>query len=189
MKLLNALTTYLLKGFGYSNLNDLLTTLFKIAYLKNFKITLPVIITLGTVREFIENSLGLDLAIIVAFVILLCAEFQTGLKVALKKKGERVQSRKLGRMLLKIGVYINILYVLYTFASKMESKEIIGFEINPFGWLYYIVFVGIVFQMVISYLENLSALGYAEAKGLHGVILRKFNQWFEFDGSKNGDNI
>ncbi|QEE51033.1 hypothetical protein FUA48_16050 [Flavobacterium alkalisoli] len=188
MKLIEHLN-YLLKGFGYANTNDLCTTVFKLFYMKNLKVTLPLIVSLGTIREFIEGSLGLDIMVVGAFVWLCAAEFQTGIKVALKKKGERIQSRKLGRMFLKIGVYIQILALLYTFASKMESKVIVGFEINPFGWLYYIVFVGIVFQMVISYLENLSALGYAEAKGLHGVVLRKFNKWFEFDGTKNGDNI
>lgn len=186
---LKNITTYLLKGFGYQSLNDLSTTVFKIFYLNNIKITMPIIISLGTIREFIEGCMGLDLAIIIAFVWLLCAEFQTGIKVAVKKKNERIKSRKIGRMILKIGVYIQILWVLYTFSSKMKNTEFIGFEINPFGWLYYIVFIGIVFQMVISYLENLSALGYSEAKGIHGVILRKFNKWFEFDGTKNADNI
>ncbi|MBL7868889.1 MAG: phage holin family protein [Flavobacterium lindanitolerans] len=181
--------THILKGFGYAGLKDMLTTVFKIVYLKNLKITIPFIVTLGTIREFIEDSMGIDLLIIVAFVWLICAEFQTGVKVALKKKGERIKSRKIGRMIFKIGVYLQILWVLYQFSSKTKSIEFIGFEVNPFGWLYYIVFVGIVFQMVISYLENLSALGYSEAKGIHGVILRKFNKWFEFDGSKNGDNL
>ena len=113
----------------------------------------------------------------------------TGLKVALNKKGERVRSRKIGRMILKIGVYMQILLVLYTFSSKIETKTIFGFEVNPFDWLYYIVLAGIIMQMVISWLENLSALGYNEAKGLHGIILRKFNKWFEFDGTKDGDSI
>lgn len=181
--------TYILKGFGYKSLDDLSTTLFKFLYMKNAKLTVPIVITVGTVREFIEQMMGLDVYVIIAFILLICFEFQTGLKVAMKKKNERFQSRKFGRMFLKIAVYIQMLWVLYQFSSKMATKEFIGFEINPFGWLYYIVFVGIVFQMVISYLENLSALGYDEAKGLHGVVLRRFNKWFEFDGTKDGDNI
>lgn len=186
---LKEIIDYILKGFGYANVHDLSSTVFKIFYLKNTKASLAIITMVGTVREFVEQSMGLDIFVLSAFVILVCAEFQTGIKVAVMRKGERIQSRKLGRMILKVGVYMQILWVLYTFSSKIDTTHFVGFDINPFGWLYYIVLVGIVFQMVISWLENLSALGYAEAKGLHGLILRKFNKWFEFDGTKNGDNI
>jgi hypothetical protein len=185
MKFLN----YILKAFGYCDAQDFSTTVFKLFYFDNLKITLPIIVSLGTIREFVEVSTGLNLAALIAFVWLCSAEFYTGVKAAIIKKKERIQSRKMGRMILKIGVYIQILWLLNSFAVNVENREIIGFEINPFGWLYYIVLVGIVFQMVISYLENLSILGYSEAKGLLGVILRKFNTWFEFDGSKNADNF
>jgi hypothetical protein len=181
--------SYLLNGFGYKNLHDLSTTLFKIFYMKNFKISLSIVVGLGTVREFIEQAMGMDIYFLVAFVMLICAEFQTGVKVAMRNKKERIKSRKVGRMILKIGVYIQILWVLEKFASKAGAKNFFGIDVNPFEWLYFIVLVGIVFQMVISWLENLSSLGYHEARGLHGVVLRKFNKWFEFDGTKDGDNI
>jgi hypothetical protein len=180
---------YFLKGFGFENVHDFLSTTFKIFYIGKLKITIPIIITLGTLREFIEVSLGLNLMAIVAFVWLIIAEFQTGVRASLKKKDERIQSRKIGRMFLKIGVYLQILWLLNSFSKNVESKEIAGFEINPFDWLYYIFLIGVIFQMVVSYLENLSSLGYREAKGILGVVLRKFNKWFEFDGTKDADNF
>jgi hypothetical protein len=185
MKTLN----YLLKAFGYCDLHDFSTTVFKLFYLHNLRITIPLIITIGTIREFIEVSVGLNITFIIAFIYLIIAETQTGIKAAIRKKDEKFQSRKFGRMFFKIGVYIGIMYMLNSFAKNTPTGTLIGFEINPFGWLYYIVLVGIVFQMVISYLENLSFLGYAEAKGILGVVLRKYNQWFEFDGTKNADNF
>ena len=92
-------------------------------------------------------------------------------------------------MILKIGVYVGILFMLFTFANKTKTIDFIGFDVNPLGWLYYAVFVGITFQLVISYFENLGNLGYKEAKGLAGIVLRRFNKWFEFDGEKDGDNF
>ena len=80
-------------------------------------------------------------------------------------------------MILKIGVYINILFLLHTLASRTKTLSLgDSFEINPFMWLYYTVFTAIILQLVISYLENLGSLGYKEAKGLVGIILRKYNK-------------
>ena len=70
----------------------------------------------------------------------------------------------------------------------MKNPIVLGLEINPFEWLYYVFFTGVIFQLIISYLENLASLGYNEAKGIIGIILRKYNKWFEFDGTKNADN-
>lgn len=179
---------YLLQAFGYHNLRDFTATVFKIFHGPKLKILVPTIITAGTASELTEKFIGINLICVTAFVLLCCAEFQTGLKASIKIKGEKVRSRKMGRMIFKIGVYIYILFILNSFATGIKG-EVLGFEINPFGWLYYIVLSWIIIQMLISYLENLSTLGYNEARGIKGVILRKFNKWFEFDGSKDADNF
>lgn len=179
---------YILKGFGYDNVNDFLTTNFKIFYIPNAQLALTFTGVLGTIRMFSETYLGLDLVVLSVFVLLIVAETTTGMKVALKIKKHRIQSRKIGRMLLKIGIYIFIVFMLYSLSSRMKNPSVLGIELNPFEWLYYVFFTGIIFQLVISYLENLAALGYDEANGIMGIILRKYNKWFEFDGSKNADN-
>lgn len=179
---------YLLQGFGYVDAHDFVTTIIKTTTPKMIVAMSFTSLTLGTIREFIEVNLGLDIVVLGVFVFLIVAEWQTGMKVSVRK-GNKIKSRKIGRMILKIGVYITILFMLYTFAEKTKSIEFQGFEINPMGWLYYAVFVGITFQLVISYFENLGNLGYKEAKGLAGIVLRRFNKWFEFDGEKDGDNF
>lgn len=179
---------YLLQGFGYFDLHDFYTTLIKTTTPKLFVLMSITSITLGTIREFVEKTMGLDILVLGVFVFLIIAEWQTGLKVARKVKNEKIQSRKFGRMILKIGVYINILFSLHTLASRTKTLSFGDmFEINPFMWLYYTVFTAIMLQLVISYLENLGSLGYKEAKGLVGIILRKYNKWFEFDGQKDAD--
>lgn len=178
---------YILKGFGYDGPTDFYTTVFKVFYLEKANWVLVFTAVLGTLRTLTKDFLGLDATVFFAFIFLICAEIWSGTKVSVTIKGERVQSRKIGRMILKIGVFASILFVLHTFASKMVAPTVLGLEVNPYEWLYYVVFTGIVFQLIISWLENLAALGYSEARGLVGVILRKFNKWFEFDGSKNPD--
>ena len=185
MKLIN----YILQGFGYLDFHDFLTTTFKMFYFGNLKLFFGLAISLGTIREFIITSTGLDIIFWAVFVFLIIAEWQTGLKVDVIKRGNKFQSRKFGRMVLKIGVYITILLALFALSETTKKITFIGFDVNPLGWLYYVVMIAIVFQLVISYLENLGNLGYKEARGIAGIVLRKYNKWFEFDGTQDGDNF
>lgn len=181
---------YLVQGFGYLDGYDLLTSLNKMSTIKLTMFAAITSISLGTIRAMIENAIGLDIVVIGGFVWLILAEWQTGLKVARTVKNEKFQSRKFGRMILKIAVYINILVLLHAFATRTKTLSLGDFfEVNPLAWLYYTVFIAIMLQLLISYLENLAALGYKEAKGLVGIILRKYNKWFEFDGEKDGDKF
>jgi len=179
---------YILKGFGYDSLSDFNTTVFKLYFLECATCLSVIAGIAGSIRMFLEQSLGLDILVTGVFCLLIIFEMQTGIKASVKKNGQKIKSRKVGRMLLKIGVYICILFMLHTLASRMKFPEILNLELNPFMWLYYTFFIVIVFQLFLSYLENLSTLGYAEARGLVGIILRKYNKWFEFDGTKDADN-
>lgn len=185
MKLLN----YILQGFGYIDWHDFQTTIFKAYYIGNVKLWITLSFSLGTFRELVKVSTGLDVLFWGAFIFLIIAEWQTGMKVDMFKRGKKFQSRKFGRMLLKIGVYFSILQMLFTFSTQTKTIDFAGFEVNPLGWLYYVVLVAIIFQLVISWLENLGNLGYKEARGIAGIVLRKYDKWFEFDGTKDGDSF
>jgi hypothetical protein len=171
---------YMLKGFGFKSLSEFGGSVFKLDVAR-----LMVSAALGALRLYIKDFTGLDFAVFITFVFLIIAEFQTGLKVSMQVKGERFKSRKFGRMILKIGTYVMIVSVLHAFASKMAVPVILGFDVNPFMWLYYTVFIAIVFQLFISWMENLGCLGYKETRTIAGFVLRKFNKWFEFDGTKD----
>lgn len=175
---------YILKAFGFENVTDYGKSV--VGGLKNdFALKLLFVSALGSARYFVESLSGLDIAVFFAFVFLIVAEFWTGIRVSLNVKKEKVQSRKMGRMILKIGTYIAILSVLNVFAINIDAPDVAGVEMNPFKWLYYTVFIAIVFQLVISWFENLGELGYKETRTIAGFILRKFNTWFEFEGNKS----
>lgn len=174
---------YILKSFGFSNLTDYWCTVDK-AYLLKMPDVMFAISVLGIL---IERYTGMQIAVIVAFCVLICAETYTGLKVAFKVKNESFKSRKFGRMILKIGTYLFILSLINVFAKNMDVPDVWGMSLNPFVWLYHSVFVAIIFQLLVSYFENLGLLGYAESKTIAGFILKKFNKIFEFDGRKDND--
>lgn len=179
---------YMIQGFGYENLDDFTSSSFKVMYNHSCKILIPLSMICGYLRTFIEGSTGLDIAVYGAFAFLIIAETQTGFKASVIRRGNKIKSRKIGRMILKIGVYSFILYILNTFAKGIKFDLTEDIEINPFKWVYYTVFILITFQLIISYLENLAVLGYSETHGIRGVILNRLNKWFEFDGTKDPDN-
>ena len=175
---------YLLDGFGFVSARDFMVSTFKLMYIDNTKL----LVFLSAVLGMVVKLTGMEAPVMAAFVLLVCAEFWTGIKVARKVKGEKIKSRKLGRMFLKIGVYMFILGIIHTFATFIKIPEVMGFPLNPFVWLYYAVLVGIIFQFIVSYLENLGLLGYQATKTLAGTALRKLNEYFEVDGTKNNDD-
>lgn len=175
---------YLLQGFGFVDGSEFMSSTFKILYTKRT----PDVVAISTATAVVMKVTGLHAFVFLAFIGLMIAEFYSGVKAARKVKRERFKSRKAGRMLLKIGVYLHIIITLNVFAMFIDIPDVMGFPVNPFVWLYYIFIVLLFFQYLVSYLENLSMLGYAESKKIIGVILRKMNKYFEFDGTKENDN-
>ena len=78
----------------------------------------------------------------------------------------------MGRMLLKIGTYIWIIAMLFSFKQYLEFPKILGFEADPFEALYWAFLTAVIFQLIKSLAENLHALGFEEMSGFLGVIGR-----------------
>ena len=116
--------------------------------------------------------------------MLLIFEWITGVQAS-RKRGEKHESRKFGRMLLKIATYLVPIYILHTFSANVEFPSLGGFEFDPFHWLYWIVLIGIIWQLVVSLLENLDCLGFRFAKVLLKIINKKFYKTFELDDNNS----
>lgn len=179
---------YILNGFGYEGSADFRRSLYGLClHGENIELRLLLFSAAGAFRLFLGEYIGFDVPVFWAFVFLICAEFWTGIKVARKVKGQKFQSRKFGRMILKIGTYLFIVGLLNVFAKSIDAPDIMGVSMNPLVWLYYTVFIAIIFQLFISWMENLGQLGYKETKTIAGFVLRKLNAWFEFDGTKDNE--
>ena len=88
-------------------------------------------------------------------------------------------------MLLKIATYLVSIYILHTFSAYVEFPSLVGVEFDPFHWLYWIVRRGIIWQLVVSLLENLECLGFRFAKVLLKIINKKFYKTFELEDDHN----
>lgn len=173
MKTLN----FILQGFGFDNFTDFKTSAF--GYLLTSKVV-TVSFIIGLIESFFQHYFGLPLLVLTSFVLLNILEFHTGIQAS-KKKGGYVESRKMGRMFLKVGVYLLILFILQSFKEGLKFPELFGYEIDPFIVLYWAFLAGIIYQLFKSLLENLVALGYKEADGVIGYITRKFGKDFDND--------
>lgn len=169
---------YFLEGFGFKNFSDFFTSTFGYMY-KSEAISMSLLV--GYLSAFLKEFFGFPLAVFSAFVILNILEFKTGVDAS-KKKGNKVESRKMGRMFLKVGTYLMIIWMLNAFQTGLQFPQIGDFEFDPFIVMYWAFLAGVIYQLFKSLLENLVALGYEEANGPLGYLIRKYNKLFADDG-------
>ena len=172
---------YILQGFGFKNTQDFLQSTF--VHLNSLSI-IKMVIILSFLFATVHFLFGFNHLFLTAFVVLLVFEWITGVQAS-RKRGEKHESRKFGRMLLKIAIYLVIIYILHTLSANADFPSVAGFEFDPFHWLYWIVLIGIIWQLVVSLLENLDGLGFRFAKVLLKIINKKFYKTFELDDNNS----
>lgn len=161
---------YILNGFGFTDFTDFKISSF--GFMGSMKV-INFAAFFALFMTLIEDLFGLPILFVVAYCVLIIFEWVTGVAASLNR-GEEHKSRKLGRMLLKITAYTIPIYILNTFQDQVDFPMIAGFEFDPFTWLYWTVLFVIVWQLLVSLLENLDSLGVPFAKILLKVINKKF---------------
>ncbi len=160
---------YILEGFGFKNWLDFKVSTFGFIQ----PLTISVATITGAIVSFVEHFFGFSYWFLIGYVVLIGGEWTTGV-LASRKRKEKHESRKLGRMLLKIGVYSFIIFIPNTFQRESQFPVAFGYELDPFIWLYWIVILVIIWQLFISVLENLEQLKFRFAGVLLKVINKKF---------------
>lgn len=136
-------------------------------------------LAIGTAVAFLEKLFGLEWAFLLGFFLAIIMEVLTGVKASLKE-GKKLQSNKWGRVFVKLGIYAALLFILNMFA-KGEGIDLAGFEFNFFRWVYWLYFVGISIQLIISILENLSRMGYEETSLIGRLLKGRLKDWIDFE--------
>lgn len=164
---------YVLQGFGFDNLTDFKKSAFGFMFSEKVIAGGSVVAFLTALADSIESLFGINHAFFTAYAILIIFEWFSGIGASRKRK-EQHSSRKLGRMILKIAAYSIPLYVLNTFSKNIVFPIVFGYEVDPFTWLYYTVLMVIIWQLLVSLLENLDVLGVPFASKLLKIINKKF---------------
>ena len=101
---------YILQGFGFRDSKDFLHSSFGHTFSALF-IKMDVI--LSFLFATVHFLFGFNHLFLTAYVVLLVFEWITGVQAS-RKRGEKHESRKFGRMLLKIATYLVPIYILHT---------------------------------------------------------------------------
>ena len=178
MRMLN----YYLKGFGFVDLDEFLKSAFGFIYTSTSIIKIDIIVAF--ILSSVSFLFGFNYLFLIAYVVLLISEWYTGVQASMKR-GEPHESKKLGRMILKIATYLVPIYILNTFAKNSNFIKIMDVELDPFAWLYWAVLLGIIWQLLVSLLENLDSLGVKYAKTLIRIINKKFYKQFDLEENES----
>lgn len=176
---------YYIKAFGFIDTWDLVTTCFLKA---NLLYSMAFSVGLASLTAIVGDVLGFNLGAFLSFLILIVLEWWTGVRVAMKDK-KKIQSRKVGRMIIKIGVYMGIVGLLNNLAVNINMPPLFDLDINPLQWIYYVALLYIIFQLLVSLLENWGKLGYNEAGKLSRIFKGKFSSYFEINGEKDNEKF
>ena len=173
---------YLLKGFGFVSVDDYCQSVCH-AGLGLINIAKAGLI-LGTIAAFIEAFVGITPMAYLAFIMLVIFEFFTGVRASIKQ-GKKIESRKFGRMIVKLSTYTTVLGILNLLKVNLNVFSIMGTTVNIYEWIHYVVLNMILIQLIISVIENLSRMGMMEANKILVVIKRKFEKWFDLDAERD----
>lgn len=178
--LLTTAGKYLWDGFGFTGALDFVESAF---HPKSLLLTTSISGSLAVAGAFLEEALGLKPIVYLVFVILAVIEFVTGIRAAIKE-GQKIESRKFGRMIIKLGTYTIMIALINVLKNHLDIPLIFGEEVNIYSWVYYAIVNMILIQLIISVLENLGRLGYAETNRITQFLYHKLNRWFSIDERK-----
>lgn len=172
---------FYLQAFGFDNTQDFVKSTF--GFMLSTK-AIKVSSFFGIISVFIEAHFGLPIYAFIGFVFLNILEFSTGIAVA-KKQKKPIESRKMGRMFLKVGVYVMILWILHHMSEDIKLPEIMNFEVKPFSILYWGFVAGVIYQLYKSLMENGVKLGWKELRGVSKFTNKKLDNFFEDDSNSS----
>ncbi len=172
---------FFLQAFGFKDFDDLKLSTFGFILNKWILISSAAVGGGCSILDIIYPFFGVQYRVFIAYVGLVFFEWLTGV-LASFRRGEKHESRKLGRMLLKVFIYTLLVALLHqlTFV-EMFGLNNIAEVFNPFKWLYWMILVVIIWQLLVSVLENLDDLGFRFAKIALKLINRTFEKKFKIN--------
>lgn len=159
--------------FGFQNTTEFLNSSFGYSVKKPIML---ISISLGAVGTYVENFIGLDPIVYIAFILLLILEFFTGIRASLKE-GKKIYSKKFGRVILKLLIYTTLIGVINIFRTRYVQPSFFDIEINLYSMIYYISLNLIVIQLILSVFENLSRLGYEETNKVFKAVSKILHKY------------
>lgn len=165
------------EGFGYEGFADFWHSSF---HPKSLHVVSLISGWLAFLAVPFEEWIGMKPIVYLAFITLGVIEFITGIKAAIKER-KKIKSRKISRMIIKLGTYTVLIALMNIFKNHLEIPSVAGIEVDIYSWIYYAIVNLVVIQLLISVLENFGRLGFAETNMITKFLYAKLRQWFDVD--------
>lgn len=124
----------------------------------------------------ISISFGLNNTAFAALFVVFVTELVSGITAALVKR-EKLSSLKLSRFVVKATCYLVLIWVTYSFYTSFTvSKDDCAAVL--FDWLHIFLVIQIVFENIISILENVAVIGGKDKTALIQKLTEKLNSIF-----------
>jgi hypothetical protein len=164
-----------MKEWGFNNLNDFFQSAF---HSESFITIFVTSVSLTALGEIIREIIGFTPMVYVSFIVLLLVEVVTGIRASLLE-GEKINSKRFGRFILKTFVYTIMLGITNVFGSQIE-----GFTSYIYNTIHMLIFDYITLQLIISVFENLSRMGYQESSSVFNGIHKVISKYIKLNDKK-----
>jgi hypothetical protein len=170
---------YLLHEFGFEGFTDFFISTFGIMFSKNS-------ILLGMVLGFSFNSLvGLEPALLLTIIGLFLLEIVTGTVASIYFQDEKFDKEKLSRSIIKLFAYPILLIIIQQFKNfEIGTVGVMDMNINFFDLAHTALIFLVVLQVLISFLENLSLMGFKELDIVTKIFKMKLRKVADKQGVK-----
>lgn len=141
-------------------------------------------ISFASLSATVEAVFGLEAITVFAFVIGSAAELISGISASLLARKEKLSSRKAYRWILKLSLWLIIIFMLHSFREHFEknNKELIA---TGFEYLHSLVMIFVAQEYVISIAENISTLSGKSNSWLIAGIRRTLSRFIEEENEDN----
>lgn len=164
--MLNTFTRFL-KTYEYASLEDFLYSLGP-----SFKYKLQgLTITLSFLAGIIDQVFGIGPALAGAMVVAVLVETWTGIKAS-KKRGEKFSSFRFSRCILKVFVWLTLIFITHAFESEFADRNGIAYGTAHlfFQFIFIVILAYFMIEYVTSILENLGSITKKDKQALIDVI-------------------
>ena len=152
---MNNYITRFLAAYEYNSFEEFVLSIFPTFKYHLQWLMLLISATSGTMNYFFGMKPALAFAMAVAVII----EVYTGIKAS-KKEGKKFESFKFSRCVIKIGIWLLILYIIHAFEKEYESRtNLIQMAAYAFfNFVYVVALTGFLVEYITSILENVAVL-------------------------------
>jgi len=159
--------------FGFDGMQDFVLSTFGVFLAKN---SLLVSLTIGVLAGNIERFVGLEPVVFLAVICLFVLEIITGITASVFFKKEPFDKEKLGRSIVKLVAYPVLLSLIHNFQQfDIGSIDVFGFGIDFFSIAHTALVFLVILQVLISFLENLTIMGFKELELITKIFKVKLN--------------